>query len=77
MAACAFQMNYVAAKANPNSADMMRKTQDDLQLRREMVLGWMPQLRNSCFVFSEAADSLFQLTREKKDELINPEANEE
>jgi hypothetical protein len=77
MAACAFQMNYVAAKANPKAADVMRKTQDDLQLRREMVLGWMPQLRNSCFVFSEAADSLFQISREKKDEVINPKTNEE
>src|SRR4030095_2489578 len=65
MAACAFQMNYVAAKANPKAAKGRRQTQDDPSLRREMVLNWMPQLRNSCFVFSEAADSLFQLTREK------------
>ena len=68
MAACAFQMNYVAAKANPKAAEVMRQTQDDSSLRRAMVLGWMPQLRNSCFVFSEAADSLFQITTEKKDE---------
>jgi len=68
MAASAFQMNYVAAKARPESANAMREAKDDARLRREMVLGWMPQLRNSCFVFSEAADSLFQLTVEKKDD---------
>ena len=68
MAACAFQMNYVAAKANPEAAAAMREARDDARVRREMVLGWMPQLRNSCFVFSESADSLFQLTKEKKDD---------
>ena len=68
MAACAFQMNYVAAKANPKAAAVMRETQDDPSRRRAMVLGWIPQLRNSCFVFSEAADSLFQITREKREE---------
>lgn len=68
MAACAFQMNYVAAKQRPEAAAAMREARDDARLRREMVLGWMPQLRNSCFVFSEAADPLFQLTIEKKDD---------
>ena len=68
MAACAFQMNYVAAKEKPEAAAAMREARDDARLRREMVLGWMPQLRNSCFVFSESADSLFQLTKEKKDD---------
>lgn len=68
MAACAFQMNYVAAKQNPKAAEEMKKVRDDAGLRREMVLGWMPQLRNSCFVFSEAADPLFQLTIGKKDD---------
>lgn len=68
MAACAFQMNYVAAKEKPEAAAAMREARDDARLRREMVLGWMPQLRNSCFVFSEKADSLFQLTIEKKDD---------
>ena len=68
MATCAFQMNYVAAKENPESAAAMREARDDARLRREMVLGWMPQLRNSCFVFSEAADQLFQLTGKKKDD---------
>ena len=66
MAACAFQMNYVAAKQKPEAAAAMREVRDDARLRREMVMSWMPQLRNSCFVFSEAADPLFQLTIEKK-----------
>lgn len=68
MATCAFQMNYVAAKQNPKAAEEMKKVRDDAQLRREMVLGWMPQLRNSCFVFSEAADPLFHLTIAGKDD---------
>jgi hypothetical protein len=67
MAACAFQMNYVAAKERPEAAAAMREARDDARLRREMVLGWMPQLRNSCFVFSEASDELFQLTINKND----------
>ena len=65
MAACAFQMNYVAAKQNPEAQAAMRKTVDDPARRREMVLGWMPQLRNTCFVFSEASDSLFNIAGKK------------
>ena len=68
MGACAFQMNYVAAKERPEAQAEMRKTADDPRLRREMVLGWMPQLRNSCFLFSEASDVLFNLTSDKKAE---------
>lgn len=66
MAACAFQMNYIAAKQNPAGAAAIREVADDHRRRREMVLGWMPQLRNSCFVFSESSDALFDLTIEKK-----------
>lgn len=77
MAASAFQMNYVAAKQKPEAAAQMREVRDDARLRREMVLGWMPQLRNSCFVFSEAADPLFQLTIEKKDDGSTLNLNEE
>ena len=77
MAACAFQMNYVAAKQNPKAAEEMKKVRDDSRLRREMVLGWMPQLRNSCFLFSEAADPLFQLAMEKKDDGSTLNLNEE
>ena len=77
MAACAFQMNYVAAKEKPEAAAAMREARDDARLRREMVLGWMPQLRDSCFVFSEAADPLFQLTIEKKDDNSTLNFNEE
>ncbi|MEK6287616.1 MAG: DUF2889 domain-containing protein [Acidobacteriota bacterium] len=77
MAASAFQMNYVAAKEKPEAAAAMRDARDDARLRREMVLGWMPGLRNSCFVFSEAADPLFQLTIEKKDDGSTLNLNEE
>ena len=74
MAACAFQMNYMAAKQRPEAAEAIRQTTDDPARRRDMVLGWMPQLRNSCFVFSEASDELFQLARlEKKDESATPD----
>ena len=66
MAACAFQMNYQAAKQRPDAQAAMRETADDHGRRREMVLGWMPQLRNSCFLFSEASDHLFNLTSDKK-----------
>jgi hypothetical protein len=66
MAACAFQMNYVAAKQRPEAQAAMRETADDPRLRREMVLRWMPQLRNSCFLFSEASDVLFNLASDKK-----------
>jgi hypothetical protein len=61
MAACAFQMNYVAAKQRPEAEAVMREVAE-----REMVLGWMPQLRNSCYVFSDKNDALFDLTIEKK-----------
>jgi hypothetical protein len=65
MAACAFQMNYVAAKERPEAQAAMREAIDDPRLRREMVLGWMPQLRNSCYLFSEASDRLFDTTGDK------------
>jgi hypothetical protein len=72
MAACAFQMNYMAAKRKPEAAEAIRQTSDDPARRRDMVMGWMPQLRNSCFVFSEASDELFQLAgKEKKSESAN------
>ncbi len=66
MAACAFQMNYLAAKEKPGAAAAIKETGDDLRRRREMVLGWMPQLRDTCFVFSEASDSLFDETRREE-----------
>ncbi|MEK6299995.1 MAG: DUF2889 domain-containing protein [Acidobacteriota bacterium] len=73
MAACAFQMNYMAAKQRPDAEAMMKKVEDDPQLKRDMVLHWMPQLRNSCFVFSEASDALFNITRERTaDEASQP-----
>jgi hypothetical protein len=60
MAACAFQMNYVAAKRNPRTAEALKEVLDDDARRRRLVLQWMPQLRNSCYVFSEASDPLFE-----------------
>ena len=75
MAACAFQMNYMAAKQRPDAEAMMRKVEDDPQLKRDMVLQWMPQLRNSCFVFSEASDALFNITRDTTaDEASQPKS---
>jgi hypothetical protein len=62
MAACAFQMNYMAAKRRPEAQEAMRELRDDHRKRREIVLGWMPQLRNSCHVFSEKSDHLFTIT---------------
>src|SRR5262245_49240681 len=59
MAVCAFQMNYYAAKRHPNAEALMQEAETDMRRRRSLVLGWMPQLRNSCYVFSEANDSLF------------------
>jgi hypothetical protein len=66
MGATAFQMNYVAAKQHPGAEEMIRKTADDSALRRQLILGWMPQLRNSCYLFSEAADRLFQIEPKTK-----------
>jgi len=59
MTVCAFQMNYYAAKRNPNAQALMEQAETDMGRRRMLVLGWMPQLRNSCYVFSEANDSMF------------------
>ena len=59
MGVSAFQMNYVAAKRDPKGVAAIQKVADDARARRLMVLGWMPQLRNSCFVFSEESDPLF------------------
>jgi hypothetical protein len=60
MGISAFQMNYVAAKRNPDAMVEIRRTANDPARRRDLVLGWMPQLRNSCYVFSESSDSLFE-----------------
>jgi hypothetical protein len=72
MAACAFQMNYVAAKqdaAKQNQAaqGLMRAAEDDHSARRQMVLAWMPQLRNSCYTFSEKNDGLFEASENERE----------
>ncbi len=61
MGVSAFQMNYVAAKKRPGAEELIRRAADDAAVRRQMVLGWMPQLKNSCYLFSDAADALFQI----------------
>ena len=73
MAACAFQMNYIAIKRRPEAEAAIREVADDPRERREMVLGWMPALRNTCFVFSEANDQLFKLTKADKEQTSNSE----
>lgn len=70
MAACAFQMNYLAVKKLPEAESAIRATEGDPRRKREMVLGWMPQLRNTCYLFSEANDELFKLTREASEEAV-------
>ena len=59
MVTCAFQMNYYRAKKDPRAIEVFREIGDDHARKRRLVLAWMPQLRNSCYVFSEAADSVF------------------
>ncbi|HEV8482271.1 MAG TPA: DUF2889 domain-containing protein [Blastocatellia bacterium] len=77
MGTAAFQMNYMAAKRKPDVIAALRKTSDDPAERRSMVMGWMPQLRNSCFVFSEASDVLFDEKGNVQDEDgVNSETGE-
>jgi hypothetical protein len=69
MATCAFQMNYYANKrkaerANINWEELMKSDAK----RRMTVLNWMPQLRNTCFAFSEASDELFNEALKKENE---------
>ena len=59
MAACAFQMNYYRATKDAGALAVLREAGDDHARKRRLVLDWMPQLRNSCYVFSEAADAVF------------------
>ena len=68
MGTAAFQMNYMAAKRKPDVMAALRKTSDDPAERRLMVMGWMPQLRNSCFVFSETSDGLFDTNNVEQSE---------
>ncbi len=65
MGATAFQMNYMAAKRLRNAEERLRAIADDPAKRRLMVLSWMPQLRNTCYTFSEANDHLFEPPRDE------------
>ena len=77
MGTAAFQMNYMAATRKPEVIAALRKTSDDPAERRSMVMGWMPQLRNSCFVFSEASDVLFDThTVAPSEDEVNSESGE-
>lgn len=79
MGTSAFQMNYMAAKRNPEAMASLQETSEDPARRRLMVMGWMPQLRNSCLVFSEASDALFDGSGElpREDEVsLNSESGE-
>ncbi len=67
MATCAFQMNYYsnkrkAERANINWDELMKSDAK----RRMTVLHWVPQLRNSCYTFSEQADKVFEAAMEKE-----------
>ena len=64
MATSAFQMNYYAAKPYA-SAEWEELMRDDAK-RRMVILQWMPQLRNSCYVFSEEADKVFEESKAKE-----------
>ena len=75
MTACAFQMNYVAAKRKYEAAETMKQLADDHPRRRQLVLTWMPQLRNSCFVFSETNDRMFEEAISANDESDTGEAD--
>ena len=77
MGTAAFQMNYMAVKRTPQVMEALNKTADDPAERRSMVMGWMPQLRNSCFVFSEASDELFsKAADEENEEIVISESGE-
>jgi hypothetical protein len=67
MATCAFQMNYYASKQKAETAnlDWDELMKSDAR-RRQIILNWMPQLRNTCFTFGEASDPLFQEALEKE-----------
>lgn len=60
MGTTAFQMNYYANLRDDRLHKEIRALMDDHGKRRLTILGWMPQLRNTCYLFSEAADPLFE-----------------
>lgn len=65
MGTSAFQMNYYANMRDAKMLEEIRWMMDDHGKRRLTVLGWMPGLRNTCYLFSEAADRLFEEATEK------------
>jgi hypothetical protein len=67
MATCAFQMNYYSnqRKAERASINWDELVKSDAK-RRMTVLNWVPQLRNSCYTFSEEADKDFEAALERE-----------
>ncbi len=65
MATCAFQMNYYNFKNDSEKQKQLEELMQDDAKRRMTILNWMPQLRNTCFTFSEASDGLFEEALEK------------
>jgi len=59
MSVCAFQMNYYAGQRRPEVVAMFEAVKGDHGKRRELVLARIPQLRNTCYLFSEKSDALF------------------
>jgi hypothetical protein len=66
MAICAFQMNYLGTRRRPEAEAALQAVEDDPGGKRQLVMTWMPTLRNSCYTFSEAADALFQIKEREK-----------
>lgn len=60
MGTSAFQMNYYANMRDAKMLEEVRSLMDDHGKRRLTILNWMPRLRNTCYLFSEAADELFE-----------------
>jgi hypothetical protein len=60
MGTTAFQMNYYANLRDPKLFEEIRSMTNDHGKRRLTILNSMPGLRNTCFLFSEAADPLFE-----------------
>jgi hypothetical protein len=67
MATCAFQMNYYYFKNDDEKEKQLQELMTDDARRRMTILNWMPQLRNTCFTFSEGSDELFNQALEKEE----------
>ena len=66
MGTTAFQMNYYANLRDAEMLEEIRSQTDDHGKRRLTILNMMPGLRNTCYLFSEAADALFEESGEEQ-----------